>query len=265
MLLFNRRGGFAYALFPADQECRPQSLMHIVRSGADDLFFFALREHDALRPATQLLVHTLQDVRNRITSLAQLLPIGIHVGNGLARDAGIHCGFGDGRRNRGNQPRIEWNRNDIVAAIFRARPIGCGNFIRHILTRQFRFPAWVNGCADGLLIEACAGQLDGNDPLAAMQREAIEETGYDVKAPRKVFEAYMSPGSITEKLHFFVAAYDDADRHAAGGGDEHEGEDIEVLEVPLAQAMAMIRSGEIQDGKTIMLLQHAALAGLDKL
>jgi len=134
-----------------------------------------------------------------------------------------------------------------------------------ILTRQFRFPAWVNGCADGLLIEACAGQLDGNDPIAAMQREAIEETGYDVQSPRKVFEAYMSPGSVTEKLHFFVAAYEDADRRHAGGGEAEEGEDIEVLELPLARALAMIVSGEIQDGKTIMLLQHAAMTGLDRL
>jgi nudix-type nucleoside diphosphatase (YffH/AdpP family) len=134
-----------------------------------------------------------------------------------------------------------------------------------ILTRQFRFPAWVNGCADGLLIEACAGQLDGNDPIAAMQREAIEETGYDVQSPRKVFEAYMSPGSVTEKLHFFVAAYEDADRRHAGGGEADEGEDIEVLELPLVQALAMIASGQIQDGKTIMLLQHAAMTGLDKL
>jgi nudix-type nucleoside diphosphatase (YffH/AdpP family) len=134
-----------------------------------------------------------------------------------------------------------------------------------ILIRQFRFPVFVNGCSDGMLIEACAGQLDGNDPAEAMRREAIEETGYAVRAPRKVFEAYMSPGSITEKLHFFVAAYDDADRHGAGGGDEHEGEDIEVLELPLAQALAMVGRGEIQDGKTIMLLQHAAMAGLDRL
>ena len=134
-----------------------------------------------------------------------------------------------------------------------------------ILTRQFRFPAWVNGCADGRLIEACAGLLDGTDPVAAMRREAIEETGYAVRSPRKVFEAYMSPGSITEKLHFFVAAVDDTDRRAAGGGEEHEGEDIEVLEMPLAQALAMVASGQIQDGKTIMLLQHAALAGLANL
>ena len=134
-----------------------------------------------------------------------------------------------------------------------------------ILIRQFRFPAFVNGCPDGLLVEACAGLLDGHDPAAAMRREAIEETGYDVKTPRKVFEAYMSPGSVTEKLHFFVAAYDDANRPGAGGGDEHEGEDIEVLELPLAEALAMIARGEIQDGKTIMLLQHAALTGLENL
>ena len=134
-----------------------------------------------------------------------------------------------------------------------------------VLTRQFRFPAYVNGCADGMLVEACAGLLDGNDPLAAMRREAIEETGYAVQSPRKVFEAFMSPGSITKKLHFFVAAVDDADRRTAGGGEADEGEDIEVLELPLARALAMIASGEIQDGKTIMLLQHVALVGLDRL
>ena len=134
-----------------------------------------------------------------------------------------------------------------------------------ILTRQFRFPAYVNGCADGLLIEACAGLLDGDDAEAAIRREVAEETGYAVTSPRKVFEAYMSPGSVTEKLHFFVAAYDDADRLSTGGGDASEGEDIEVLEMPLARALAMIASGEIQDGKTIMLLQHAALTGLSAL
>jgi nudix-type nucleoside diphosphatase (YffH/AdpP family) len=134
-----------------------------------------------------------------------------------------------------------------------------------ILTRQFRFPAYVNGCADGLLIEACAGLLDGDDAEAAIRREVAEETGYAVRSPRKVFEAYMSPGSVTEKLHFFVAAYDAADRRGAGGGDVAEGEDIEVLEMPLAQALALIASGGIQDGKTIMLLQHAALTGLANL
>ena len=134
-----------------------------------------------------------------------------------------------------------------------------------VLTRQFRFPAFVNGCADGMLIEACAGLLDGDDPETCIRREASEETGYRIRAPRKLFEAYMSPGSVTEKLHFFAAAYEAADRIAAGGGHAHEGEDIEVLELTLQAALDMVAIGAIQDGKTIMLLQHAALVGLDKL
>ena len=134
-----------------------------------------------------------------------------------------------------------------------------------VLTRQFRFPAFVNGCADGMLIEACAGLLDGDDPETCIRREATEETGFHIRTPRKLFEAYMSPGSVTEKLHFFAAAYQPSDRIAAGGGHVHEGEDIEVLELPLQAALDMVASGTIQDGKTIMLLQHAALVGLDKL
>lgn len=134
-----------------------------------------------------------------------------------------------------------------------------------VLTRQFRFPAYVNGCADGMLIEACAGLLDRDDPATCIKRETEEETGYRINDVRQVFEAYMSPGSVTEKLHFFAAEYEAHDRVAAGGGDAHEGEDIEVIELPLAQALEMIGSGAIQDGKTIMLLQHAALHGLDAL
>jgi GDP-mannose pyrophosphatase NudK len=131
-----------------------------------------------------------------------------------------------------------------------------------VLTRQFRFPAYVNGCADGLLIEACAGLLDGDDPHTCIRREAQEETGFVVRSPRKIMEAYMSPGSVTEKLHFFVAEYLPQDRVSRGGGDAAEGEDIEVIEVPVASALQMIATGEIQDGKTIMLLQYAALSGL---
>ena len=134
-----------------------------------------------------------------------------------------------------------------------------------VLTRQFRFPAYVNGCADGMLIEACAGLLDGDDPRDCIRREVAEETGFVVRSPKKLFEAYMSPGSVTEKLHFFVAEYDDNDRLTAGGGDASEGEDIEVMELPLATALQMITAGTIQDGKTIMLLQHAALVGLAQL
>ncbi len=128
-----------------------------------------------------------------------------------------------------------------------------------VLTRQFRLPAFLNGSPDGQLIEACAGLLDGDEPEACIRREAEEETGYRIRAPRKVFEAYMSPGSVTEKLHFFVAEYEPGDRVRAGGGVAEEGEDIEVIEMPLAEALAAIASGRIQDGKTIMLLQHVAL------
>ncbi|MET0335817.1 MAG: NUDIX domain-containing protein [Rhizobacter sp.] len=134
-----------------------------------------------------------------------------------------------------------------------------------LLTRQFRFPAYVNGCADGLLIEACAGLLDGQAQEACIRREAEEETGYAVQSPRKVFEAYMSPGSVTEKLHFFVAEVSAHDRVGEGGGQQAEGEDIEVIELTLDEALAMVGRGEIQDGKTIMLLQHAALVGLARL
>ena len=134
-----------------------------------------------------------------------------------------------------------------------------------VLTRQFRFPTFVNGNADGLMVEACAGQLDGDDPETCIRREAMEETGFQIRNPRKLFEAYMSPGSVTEKLHFFAAEYEPGDRVAAGGGHEHEGEDIEVLELSLPEALEQITTGAIQDGKTIMLLQHAALVGLKRL
>jgi nudix-type nucleoside diphosphatase (YffH/AdpP family) len=125
-----------------------------------------------------------------------------------------------------------------------------------VLTRQFRFPAFVNGHS-GMLIEAAAGLLDRASPEDRIKAEAEEETGYRVTAVRKVFEAFMSPGSVTEKLYFFVAEYDSDSRISPGGGNRAEGEDIEVLELSLDDAMAAIKSGEIQDGKTIMLLQYA--------
>ena len=134
-----------------------------------------------------------------------------------------------------------------------------------VLTRQFRFPAYVNGLADGMLLEACAGLLDGRDPSDCIRREAEEETGFVVRSPRKVLEAYMSPGSVTEKLHFFVAPYEERDRVSAGGGEAAEGEDIEVLELPFETALRMVEAGEIQDAKTVLLLQHAALKGLANL
>ena len=128
-----------------------------------------------------------------------------------------------------------------------------------ILTRQFRFPAYTNGLESGLLIEAAAGLLDQASPEERIRMEAEEETGYQVKTIQKVFEAYMSPGSVTEKIYFYVAEYTPKDKLTEGGGIAGEGEDIEVLELPFTQALAMMQSGEIQDAKTIMLLQYAAL------
>ena len=131
-----------------------------------------------------------------------------------------------------------------------------------ILTRQFRFPTFVNGNADGMMVEACAGLLDQDDPATCIRRETEEETGYKISDVRKVFEAYMSPGSVTEKLYFFVGAYTAADKVSDGGGEAHEGEDIAVLEISLDDALAHVASGQICDGKTIMLLQYAKLHGL---
>ena len=127
-----------------------------------------------------------------------------------------------------------------------------------ILIRQFRFPTYRDG-HDGFLIEAAAGLLEQASPEQRIRAEVEEETGYRVGAVHKVFEAFMSPGSVTERLHFFVAEYDPSSRLNDGGGLAHEGEDIDVLELPLAQAMQMVADGRICDGKTIMLLQHAQL------
>jgi len=132
------------------------------------------------------------------------------------------------------------------------------NSRRVVLTRQFRFPAFVNG-HDGMMVEAPAGLLDQATPERRIRAEVEEETGYRVGEVRKVFEAFMSPGSVTEKLFFFVAEYDTASKVSAGGGIEAEGEDIEVLELPFEEALAMVRRGDIVDGKTIMLLQYAAM------
>src|SRR5471032_713499 len=127
-----------------------------------------------------------------------------------------------------------------------------------VLVRQFRYPAYVNGC-DDLLIEAAAGLLDNASPEVRIRSEAEEETGYRLGDIRKIFEAYMSPGSVTEKLHFFVAEYDASTRVGHGGGVEAEGEDLEVIELTLDDALDAVRRGEIVDAKTIMLLQFAAL------
>jgi nudix-type nucleoside diphosphatase (YffH/AdpP family) len=127
-----------------------------------------------------------------------------------------------------------------------------------IVVRQFRYPAYVNGY-DDLLIEAAAGVLDGEAPEVRIRAEAEEETGYRLGEVKKIFEAFSSPGTVTEKQHFFIAEYDPAMRISSGGGLADEGEDIEVLELPINEALAMISDGRIVDAKTIMLLQYAAL------
>ena len=130
-----------------------------------------------------------------------------------------------------------------------------------ILTRQFRLPAFLNGGEDSLL-EVCAGGIEDGDAEAAARREALEETGFVLRDVRRVFEAYMSPGSVTEKIVFFVAAYDLSDRKEDGGGLAHEGESIEVVETSFAEALAQMAGGGIRDAKTIMLLQYAQIHGL---
>jgi nudix-type nucleoside diphosphatase (YffH/AdpP family) len=127
-----------------------------------------------------------------------------------------------------------------------------------VLTRQFRYPAYVNGY-DDLLIETPAGLLDAMEPEARIRAETEEETGYRIGRIEKVFEAFMSPGSVTERLFFFTGEYQPSDRTSAGGGHANEGEDIETLEVTIDEALAMIADGRIVDAKTIMLIQHAAL------
>lgn len=127
-----------------------------------------------------------------------------------------------------------------------------------VLIRQFRYACFLNGL-DEMLIEVPAGLLDALSPEDCIRAEAEQEVGFRVRQPRLVFDAFMSPGSLTERVHCFVAEYDADDRIGAGGGLEHEGEDIEVLELPLAEALAMVGDGRIRDAKTIMLLQHAAL------
>lgn len=130
-----------------------------------------------------------------------------------------------------------------------------------LLTRQFRYPVYVNDHPDGMLVEAAAGLLDADDPETAIRREAEEELGVRLGTLTHVYDAFMSPGSVTERLHFYAAPYSPADRVGPGGGLADEGEDIEVLEVAIDEALAMVRDGRIGDGKTIMLLHWAALEG----
>jgi len=131
-----------------------------------------------------------------------------------------------------------------------------------ILTRQFRMPTYFNGNKTGMLIEACAGLLDNDNPEDCIRREAEEETGYRIPEVKKIYEAYMSPGCVTELVYFFIGEYTDDMKISEGGGHDHEHENIEVIELPFDEAFDMIGNGQIMDGKTIMLLQYARMHNL---
>jgi GDP-mannose pyrophosphatase NudK len=153
-----------------------------------------------------------------------------------------------------HQQREAYDRGN-GATVFLYNP-ATGNII---LTRQFRLPTYINGNSDGLLVETCAGLLDADNPEDCIRKEIEEETGYKIQQVNKIFEAYMSPGAVTEIIHFFVAQYSQAMKVSVGGGLAQEQENIEVLELHVDAAYAMIASGEIRDAKTIMLLQYAKL------
>jgi nudix-type nucleoside diphosphatase (YffH/AdpP family) len=126
-----------------------------------------------------------------------------------------------------------------------------------ILIKQFRMPTYLNGNSSGMMIETCAGVLDGDDPLTCVIKETEEEAGYRIKNVKKVFELYMSPGAVTEILHFFIAEYNEKMKVSEGGGLEAEHEDIEVLEIDFDEALRMVKLGIISDAKTVLLLQYA--------
>jgi len=131
-----------------------------------------------------------------------------------------------------------------------------------ILTKQFRMPSYLNGNSDGMMIEVCAGLLDENDPVTCIKNEVEEETGFKIKNPVKIFEIYSTPGAVTEKIFYFIADYNDAMKISDGGGLMEETEEIEVLELNFDEALTMISTGEINDAKTIILLQYAKINGL---
>ena len=131
-----------------------------------------------------------------------------------------------------------------------------------VLTRQFRMPTYVNGNEDGMMIEVCAGLLDGDNPEDCIRKETEEETGYNIRNVKKVMQTYMSPGSVTEILYLFVGEYDESMKVSDGGGAEDETENIDVLELDFEKAIDMVVSGQIKDAKTILLLQYAQLIKL---
>ena len=131
-----------------------------------------------------------------------------------------------------------------------------------VLTKQFRMPTYLNGNSDGMMIEVCAGLLDGDDPVTCIIKEAEEETGYKIQNASKVLEVYSTPGAVTEIIHYFVAEYNSKMKVSSGGGKAEETEEIEVLEIDFNRALLMIEEGKINDAKTIILLQYAKIHNL---
>jgi GDP-mannose pyrophosphatase NudK len=157
----------------------------------------------------------------------------------------------------GTQVREVYDRGNGAAVLLYDKSKGTV-----ILTKQFRLPTYLNGNKSGMMIEACAGLLDADDPETCIIRETEEETGYRIHSVKKIFESYMSPGAVTEILHLFVAEYNSGMKVSEGGGLENEHEEIDVIEIPFVQAYVMIEAGEIKDAKTIMLLQYAKIHDL---
>jgi len=156
-----------------------------------------------------------------------------------------------------NQIRESYNRGDGAAILL-------FNKLKKtvILTRQFRMPSYLNENDDGMMIEVCAGLLDLDDPIVCIKKEAEEEVGFNISNPVKIFEIFSTPGAVTEKIHYFIAEYNDTMKISEGGGLEKETEEIEVIEIDFNKAFNMINNGEIVDAKTIILLQYAKIKNL---
>ncbi len=156
-----------------------------------------------------------------------------------------------------NQNRESYDRGDGACIL-----LYNSNKSTIILTRQFRMPSYLNGNKNGMSIEVCAGLLDEDDPITCIRKEAEEETGYMINKVKKVFEIYSTPGAVTEKIYYFIGEYDESMKINDGGGLASESEEIEVLEYNFNTAFKMIKTGEINDAKTVILLQYAKIEEL---
>jgi GDP-mannose pyrophosphatase NudK len=208
----------------------------------------------------------IPDIRSTSESCASNLDIDMESRVKIIAREVISQGFGRLERIRFRRRRFDETTDDLKREVYdvgNAAAIFLYDRQRKciMLIRQFRLPVFLNGDGE-LAVEVCAGKLQGLDAAARIVEEVKEETGLHIQAPRFLFNAYMSPGVFCERISFFAASYSEQDRVAHGGGLAHEGEDIEVFEIALDEALAMIDRGEIIDAKTILLLNYAKRAGL---